>query len=218
MKNLIRGIAVLLTAVFLCVNIYYELAPGITVAPEQKFVFAAIFAVLLRAALFCGGPDNTRPIRRRLYMLALFLYYIWVLLNVLFFDNAFGRGFGHTSLDMVNLEPLRTVKNYLLAYGYGNISLRLVVLNLAGNLIAFAPMGVFLPALFRWQRSIFFFTASLTLRITAVEVLQTSPGTGSCDVAATITNLAGPPLMLVLCRPPPSGHRSCTDTPHPNDS
>ena len=138
MKNLIRGIAVLLTAVFLCFNIYYELAPGITVAPEQKFVFAAIFAVLLRAALFCGVPDNTRPIRRRLYMLALFLYYIWVLLNVLFFDNAFGRGFGHTSLDMVNLEPLRTVKNYLLAYGYGNISLRLVVLNLAGNLIAFA--------------------------------------------------------------------------------
>ena len=116
MKNLIRGIAVLLTAVFLCFNIYYELAPGITVAPEQKFVFAAIFAVLLRAALFCGVPDNTRPIRRRLYMLALFLYYIWVLLNVLFFDNAFGRGFGHTSLDMVNLEPLRTVKNYLLAY------------------------------------------------------------------------------------------------------
>ena len=141
MKNLIRGIAVLLTAVFLCFNIYYELAPGITVAPEQKFVFAAIFAVLLRAALFCGVPDNTRPTRRRLYMLALFLYYIWVLLNVLFFDNAFGRGFGHTSLDMVNLEPLRTVKNYLLAYGYGNISLRLVVLNLAGNLIAFAPMG-----------------------------------------------------------------------------
>ena len=171
MKNLIRGIAVLLTAVFLCFNIYYELAPGITVAPEQKFVFAAIFAVLLRAALFCGVPDNTRPIRRRLYMLALFLYYIWVLLNVLFFDNAFGRGFGHTSLDMVNLEPLRTVKNYLLAYGYGNISLRLVVLNLAGNLIAFAPMGVFLPALFRWQRSIFFFTASLALSITAVEVL-----------------------------------------------
>ena len=54
MKNLIRVIAVLLTAVFLCFNIYYELAPGITVAPEQKFVFAAIFAVLLRAALFCG--------------------------------------------------------------------------------------------------------------------------------------------------------------------
>ena len=106
----------------------------------------------------------------------------------------------HTSLDMVNLEPLRTVKNYLLAYGYGNISLRLVVLNLAGNLIAFAPMGVFLPALFRWQRSIFFFTASLTLSITAVEVLQVYTGTGSCDVDDLILNLAGALLVFVICR------------------
>ena len=203
MKNLIRGIAVLLTAVFLCFNIYYELAPGITVAPEQKFVFAAIFAVLLRAALFCGVPDNTRPIRRRLYMLALF------------FDNAFGRGFGHTSLDMVNLEPLRTVKNYLLAYGYGNISLRLVVLNLAGNLIAFAPMGVFLPALFRWQRSIFFFTASLALSITAVEVLQVYTGTGSCDVDDLILNLAGALLVFIVCRVTPLWHRICSVNPRP---
>ena len=215
MKNLIRGIAVLLTAVFLCFNIYYELAPGITVAPEQKFMFAAIFAVLLRAALFCGVPDNTRPTRRRLYMLALFLYYIWVLLNVLFFDNAFGRGFGHTSLDMVNLEPLRTVKNYLLAYGYDNISLRLVVLNLAGNLIAFAPMGVFLPARFRWQRSIFFFTASLTLSITAVEVLQVYTGTGSCDVDDLILNLAGALLVFIVCRVTPLWHRICSVNPRP---
>ena len=76
----------------------------------------------------------------------------------------------------VNLEPLRTVKNYLLAYGYDNISLRLVVLNLAGNLIAFAPMGVFLPALFRWQRSIFFFIAHAEHH--GVEVLQVYCGTG----------------------------------------
>ncbi len=43
-------------------------------------------------------------------------------------------------------------------------------------------MGVFLPALFRWQRSIFFFTASLTLSITAVEVSQMYTGTGSCGM------------------------------------
>ncbi len=43
-------------------------------------------------------------------------------------------------------------------------------------------MGVFLPALFRWQRSIFFFAATLTLGITAVEVAQVYTGTGSCDV------------------------------------
>ena len=148
-------------------------------------------------------------------MLLLFAYYLWVLANVLFFDNAFGRGFGHTSFEMVNLEPFRTVKNYLLAYGYGNISLRLVVLNLAGNLIAFAPMGVFLPALFRWQRSIFFFAATLTLGITAVEVLQVYTGTGSCDIDDLILNLAGALLVFIICRVTPLWHRICSVNPRP---
>ena len=215
MKNLFRGAAAVLTAALLCFNIYYELDPARMVGPEQKFLFAAAFVVLLRFALFCGVSENTRPARRRLYVLLLFAYYIWMLLNVLFFDNAFGRGFGHTSFDMVNLEPLRTVKNYLSAYGYGNISLRLVVLNLAGNLIAFAPMGVFLPALFRWQRSIFFYTASLMLAITAVEVLQVYTGTGSCDVDDLILNLAGALLVFIVCRVTPLWHRICSVNPRP---
>ena len=142
MKSLLRGAATLLTAALLCFNLFYELAPNLVVGPEKKLVFAAAFAVLLRIALFCGIPEAQRQRRRRLYMQLLLYYYMWVLANVLFFDNAFGRGFtAHATLEAVNLEPLRTIRNYLLAYGYGNISLRLVILNLAGNLIAFAPMG-----------------------------------------------------------------------------
>ena len=142
MKTLLRGAATLLTAALLCFNLFYELAPNLVVGPEKKFAFAAAFAILLRIALFCGIPEAQRQRRRRLYMQLLLYYYMWVLANVLFFDNAFGRGFTtHATLEAINLEPLRTIKNYLLAYGYGNISLRLVILNLAGNLIAFAPMG-----------------------------------------------------------------------------
>ena len=107
------------------------------------------------------------------------------------------------------------MKNYLLAYAYGNISLRLVVLNLAGNFIAFAPMGVFLPALFRWQRSIFFFTVSLALSITAVEVLQVYTGTGPCDVDDLILNLAGALLVFIVCRVTPLWHRICSVNPRP---
>ncbi len=90
-----------------------------------------------------------------------------------------------------------------------------MVLNLAGNLIAFAPMGVFLPALFRWQRSIFFYTASLTLSITAVEVLQVYTGTGSCDVDDLILNLAGALLVFIICRIMPLWHRICSVNPRP---
>ena len=200
----------------LCFNLYYELAPGYIVGPEQKLAVAAAFALLLGTALFYGVPAGARAKRRHDYMLLLFWYYLWVLANVLFFDNAFGRGF-HAGADLgaVNLEPLRTIKNYLIAYGYGNISLRLVVLNLLGNLAAFAPMGVFLPALFRWQRSIFFFTATLTLGITAVEVAQVYTGAGSCDVDDLILNLAGALIVFVLCRITPIWKQLCRVNPRP---
>ncbi|GAB2044653.1 hypothetical protein AGATL06_11500 [Agathobaculum sp. TL06] len=214
MKTLVRRLAAVLAAVLLCFNLYYELAPGYIVGPEQKLAVAAAFALLLGAALFYGVPAGARAKRRHDYMLLLFWYYLWVLANVLFFDNAFGRGF-HTGADLgaVNLEPLRTIKNYLIAYGYGNISLRLVVLNLLGNLAAFAPMGVFLPALFRWQRSIFFFTATLTLGVTAVEVAQVYTGAGSCDVDDLILNLAGALIVFVLCRITPLWKHICRVNP-----
>lgn len=216
MKTMIRALAAVLTAVLLCCNLYYELAPGRIVGPESKLLFAVGFAVLLGAALFYGVPDGARTRRRHDYVLLLFAYYLWVLANVLFFDNAFGRGFSmHGTLDAVNLEPLRTIKNYLLAYGYGNISLRLVVLNLLGNLVAFAPMGVFLPALFRWQRSIFFFTATLILGITTVEVAQIYTGAGSCDVDDLILNLAGALIVFLICRITPLWRRICAVNPRP---
>lgn len=214
MKSLIRKLAAVLTAALLCFNLYYELAPNYVVGPEQKFAFAAAVAVLLCFSMFFGVPKNARDKRRHDYLLLLFWYYLWVLANVLFFDNAFGRGISmHAQLDAVNLEPLRTIKNYLIAYDYGNISLRLVILNLLGNLIAFAPMGVFLPALFRWQRSIFFFSATLTLGITTVEVAQVYTGAGSCDVDDLILNLAGALIVFIFCRITPIWKHICRVNP-----
>ena len=216
LKTFVRRLAAVLTAVLLCFNLYYELAPGYIVGPECKIAFAAGFVVLLGVSLFYGVPKSARGARRHDYMMLLLWYYLWVLANVLFFDNAFGRGF-HLGVDYgaVNLEPLRTIKNYLIAYGYGNISLRLVILNLLGNLVAFAPLGVLLPALFRWQRSIFFFTATLTLGITAVEVAQVYTGAGSCDVDDLILNLAGALIVFVFCRITPVWKHICRVNPRP---
>ena len=217
MKTLIRRLAAVLTAALICFNLYYELAPGVIVRPEVKLAFAAGFAALLGIALFFGVPKAARGARRHDYMMLLFWYYLWVLANLLFFDNAFGRGF-HISMDYltsyrINLEPLQTIRNYLLAYDNGNIALRPVIINLLGNLAAFAPMGVFLPALFRWQRSIFFFTATLTLGITAVEVAQVYTGAGSCDVDDLILNLAGALIVFVICRITPVWKHICRVNP-----
>jgi len=197
-----------------CLNLYIELAPRYIVQTETKLIFAGVIIVLLGIAFFFGASEGERIKRRRDYVKLLFWYYLWVLANVLFFDNAFGRGFHrHPTLEAVNLEPFRTVKNYLLAYHNHNIALRFVVINIAGNLAAFAPMGFFLPALYRWQRSIFFFTATLLLGITSVEVGQVYTGAGSCDVDDLILNLAGALIVFIVCRLTPLWRWLCSITP-----
>ncbi len=201
MKTLIRIAAAVLSVIVLCVNLYIELKPGYLVRSETKLLFAVAIVLLLGTAFFFGVPKIEAEKRRRNYIKLLFFYYLWVLANVLFFDNAFGRGFTHhATLEAVNLEPLRTIKNYLLAYHYGNISLRLVIINLAGNLAAFAPMGFFLPALYKWQRSVFFFAATMIQSIMAVEVLQVYSGAGSCDVDDLILNVIGALIVYMICR------------------
>lgn len=210
LKALFRGVTAALAAVTLCLNIYIELAPQYIVSAGWKLAFAAAFAFLLGTACFFGVPRGIREKRLRGYILTLFGYYIWVLANVLFFDNAFGRGFSlHPTFEAVNLEPLRTIRNYLIAHRLGNISTHLMILNLAGNFVAFAPMGFFLPALFRWQRSVFFFAATLTLAITAIEVVQVYSGAGSCDIDDLILNLAGALLVYLICRVTPLWRRVC---------
>ncbi len=201
MKTLIRIVAAVLFVVALCVNIYIELNPGYLVRTEAKLMFAAAIIILSGIAFFFGVPEAERHKRRRKYIKLLFFYYLWVLANVLFFDNAFGRGFSHkANFEAVNLEPFRTIKNYLLAYHYGNISLRLVIINLAGNLAAFAPMGFFLPALYKWQRSIFFFAATMIQGVMAVEVLQVYSGAGSCDIDDLILNVAGALIIYLVSK------------------
>lgn len=213
MKTLIRTLASGITAALFCANLYVELAPSLVAGVNAKLGFALGFAAALAVAFFFGVSPALRRTRAHDYVLLLFLYYLWMLANLLFFDAAFGRGFSpDLSFGAVNLEPFRTIHDYISAYGYGNISLYLVVLNLLGNLVAFAPMGFFLPALFLWQRSIFFFTATLTLAITTVELAQVYTGTGSCDVDDLILNLAGALLVYLICRIPPLWRAVCRIT------
>lgn len=98
--------------------------------------------------------------------------------------------------------PFHTIRSYLSAYEYGNISRELVILNLGGNLAAFAPMGLFLPALYRRQRNLFWFAGTVGGLILAVEVVQAVTGCGAADVDDFILNFVGACFVwLVLLWP-----------------
>ena len=197
----------------LTADLVLELMPGVGMGAPPKLAFAAAFALLW--TLYCLPMRGPRS--RRRWLTVLFFYYLWLLLNVLFFDGAFGRSAGARPryspgelyelfrvggvAEGVSMIPLRTIRNYLTAHAFGNISRELVVLNLGGNLAAFAPMGFFLPALYRRQRNLIVFVLTVGLSVVAVEVVQAATGCGSADVDDLILNLAGAAAAWLVLLP-----------------
>ncbi|MBS5151097.1 MAG: VanZ family protein [Butyricicoccus pullicaecorum] len=191
MGKAIRIIAFVLWLVVTGCNLYIELRPNGVVGVPVKLLFAAAFVLLWTIAF----PPTRQNMGKWFAML--FLYYIWVLLNLLFFDAAFGR---HQTHDGINLQPFYTIRNYLRAYNRGYIP-DIAMLNLLGNIAAFAPMGFFLPSLFRKMGNLFIYVPCMLLMICGVEVAQVVTNCGSGDIDDLILNMAGAFLSWLILWP-----------------
>lgn len=194
MKQLTTWLWRLACALFLSFNIYVEHCGRFEIDPLRKIALAACFCLLLTLSIRPFGSKR----RRKVWMWLLFLYYLWVLANMLFFDAAFGRD---SAAGGVNLEPLHTIHNYLRAYELGNIHLKFVVINLVGNVAAFAPMAFFLPNLFRSQHNLLVFLLTILLLVSAVEGIQYLTNTGSCDIDDLLLNTLGALAVWIILLP-----------------
>lgn len=94
-----------------------------------------------------------------------------------------------------NLVPLRTIRAYFTVLGRedpAGLALRsYAVTNFVGNLLAFLPMGLFLPMLFRRQRRFWGFLLTVTALICLVELLQLLTRRGAMDLDDLLLNLPG---------------------------
>lgn len=194
MKSLNLWLWRLACGLYLILNIYAEHSGRFLISPVLKLELAAGFILLLTLAV----RPMTGRMQYKVWLGLLFVYYLWVLANMLFFDAAFGRD---SAAGGVNLTPLHTIRNYLRAYENGNIQLKFVVINLLGNVVAFAPMAVFLPAFFRGQNNFFVFVLTILLMVGGVELVQCVTGTGSCDIDDLLLNGAGALAVWLILLP-----------------
>lgn len=143
--------------------------------------------------------NRRSPIVASLLWLCLFVYLV-LLLRVILFKFDF-----HTIIDIlndkdeleftrVNLVPFQTIRFYLFS---GRVSPRVAIRNLAGNIIAFVPIGILIPLLRRnlCLGSTFLFGLLLSL---GIELTQYFTGLGSCDIDDIILNVFGAMAVTLL--------------------
>ncbi|WP_258751635.1 VanZ family protein [Cytobacillus oceanisediminis] len=123
-----------------------------------------------------------------------FLSYLCALTVLLFFIS---RGFWSDMPLMQymklssNFVPLKTINGYVLAISNGSMNLIIPIKNLAGNVAAFLPMGIFLPYFIRRLNTLNSFAVTMTVMIISVEIIQLVTRRGSLDIDDFILNIIG---------------------------
>ena len=118
----------------------------------------------------------------------LFLLYLALLSYLMFFSEDFGRtnpnrGYAY------NLAPFKEIMRFITYYE--TLGMKAVVVNLAGNVIAFMPFGFFMPVVSRGSRGpvrIIFLGFGFSLML---ETIQLVFKVGSFDVDDLILNTLG---------------------------
>lgn len=101
----------------------------------------------------------------------------------------------------VNLIPLLTIKNYWYVVRHGSDPdlLRHCIINLAGNVLLFIPIGYWMVRIWPRFRNFFLFVITCAGLILLIEALQLFTLLGSFDVDDIILNLCGMSVGYFLC-------------------
>ena len=130
----------------------------------------------------------------RAFAIVLFFLYFVVLFYFLFFSEEMGRTYSEREYHY-NLIPFHEIKRFI--YYYEVLGMEAVVLNLAGNVVAFMPFGFFLPVFAERCRT-FFNTLLYSFELSMlVELIQLITKVGSFDVDDIILNTLGGALGYI---------------------
>ncbi|MBR6020280.1 MAG: VanZ family protein [Lachnospiraceae bacterium] len=155
-------------------------------------------AALVGAVLWISTtPKNLREKQFYGMMTGLTTIYAITLLAILFGTlDIYHRTVGGQSA--YNLVPFRTIGEYIEKFRTGELRRWVVVENLLGNLVLFAPVGVIAPFYVREFRKLKWFALFLFAGLILTEVLQRVTARGCMDIDDVILNSIGALVMFFI--------------------
>lgn len=122
-----------------------------------------------------------------------FVTYLLVLFYLLFLAETMGRGSvgREYHYNLVPFQEIRRYWNILGKYEIGCTIWKISVMNLFGNILAFMPLGYFLPKLISKCKN-GFLTVLVCMEVSlCVELLQLALKLGCCDIDDLLLNTFG---------------------------
>ena len=126
----------------------------------------------------------------------LFILYIALMLWLLFgqrMGREYSGSYSEVILSNLNLVPFATVKLFLNAIqgSFSDYTVKHSIINLAGNVVMFIPLGFFIPSVSKKYSSFTKCISASAVTILIVEIVQLFTLLGSCDIDDFILNITG---------------------------
>lgn len=133
----------------------------------------------------CDKPQRwPASLWSRVYQI-LFLGYITILIWELFL----GKYRSHGGPRRYNLTPLKTIARYI--ENYESFGVSVILINLAGNIVAFMPLGFLLPLVFKRTGRLIVITRITLLTSITAEICQYIFNVGGLDIDDVLLNMLG---------------------------
>ena len=198
----------------ICVGLYLraEFSDGFFIKPFFRVLILVLACVGVYLAAKISGRILFPEKRKELLRVALFCsfaFYLILLVNFLFFESSFSRGYGLIFLqdsetvsyylkNFMNIKPFSMIFRYLKGYMIGTVSLNSFLMNIFGNFILFMPFAFFLPMFYKKQNNFFVFFVTVASMSAMAEVLQVLFMMGTGDVDDLMMNTLGACILFGL--------------------
>lgn len=206
-RNYLKALSIVLY-VICAVSTALLVLPQFTVlsySHGDKFISGFIIFALgfLASRLRCIGKNDecVKKIMHRT-MIWFFLTYILIVIDFTLISDSFGRNLSSIFIlnkaeinehikRSTNFIPFNTIRLYINAYLSGSLQFYIIIENLLGNLLVFAPLAILAPTALRSINTLPKFLLFIGIFVVIIEIMQFVFLTGSADIDDLILNMIG---------------------------
>ena len=212
MRKIINSIIICITIILVGFVMVFSLLPNFVlnvIVTLGGFAVPILLILITMIIEIKKSKDIQEKIKiRNFWLKILFIIYFLLLITILFLNNEYRmRGyedintFSKEHFETSNIIPFATIIDYISKLLSNNISTSIVIINFATNLLLFAPMGFFIPILFKNKiKNIKQFGIIIIVITMFVEILQFMTYRGSTDVDDIILNTIGAIIVYMLMK------------------
>ena len=213
-KKIINGIIIAISIILIGFVVVFSLLPNVVLnvlVTIGGFIVPICMIIITMIAEIKKEKNLQEKNKiRDFWLKILFIIYCILLITILFLNNEY-RMTGFESINIntfsiehfetINIVPFSTIIGYIKGLLFEDASMSIVIINLATNLFLFAPMGFFIPLLFKNKiTNMKQFIILIIIISLFVEILQFITYRGSTDIDDIILNTIGAIIVYILMK------------------